>query len=121
MLRLKIFDIFRDNKNRHNIQFPLENKSQDADFSFEDDQGYNDLLSKIFREEANYLVECLKPDNDIGRNSALLENVFSIFVSIYNTIPLFLTGPPGCSKTLSYFLISKSLMGTIHDKKHPFL
>ena len=39
------------------------------------------------------------------------ENLFLMFVCIINKIPLFLSGNPGCSKTLSVNLIINALHG----------
>ena len=54
-----------------------------------------DMLYAALEDEANFLLDCVSPPKDFGRNQALKENIFAMFVSIYNKIPLFLTGPPG--------------------------
>lgn len=53
----------------------------------------------------------MNPSEDIARNSALKENLFVMFACLINRIPLFLTGDPGCSKTLALNLIIKNLAG----------
>jgi hypothetical protein len=51
----------------------------------------------------------LNPPAYIARNWALRENVYLMYVCIMNKIPLFLTGNPGQSKTLSMNLILDGL------------
>lgn len=63
----------------------------------------------MLNEEYDFLLDCLAPPIDIGRNEALKENLFAMFVCINNKIPLFLTGPPGSSKSISFSLITKSM------------
>ena len=41
----------------------------------------------------------------IAKNKALLENLFTLFVSVYSKIPLFIVEKPGCSKSLSVQLL----------------
>jgi MoxR-like ATPase len=53
----------------------------------------------------------INPSKEIARNFSLKENIFVMYVCILNKIPLFLTGPPGSSKTLSLNLLVKSLKG----------
>lgn len=53
----------------------------------------------------------MQPPKEIARNFSLKENLFVMFVCILNKIPLFLTGAPGSSKTLSLNLLVKSLKG----------
>ena len=78
------------------------------------------MLWAALEEEANYLLDCVNPPRDFGRNQALKENIFAMFVCIFNKIPLFLTGPPGCSKTSSFNLIYKSIFKG-SGNKDPFL
>jgi Cdc6-like AAA superfamily ATPase len=51
----------------------------------------------------------INPDKSIARNSALKENSFALFTCIFNKIPIFITGSPGQSKTLSMNLILDGL------------
>lgn len=44
-----------------------------------------------------------------------------MFVCIYNKIPLFLTGPPGSTKTSSFNLIYKSLFKGSGNRNNEFL
>jgi E3 ubiquitin-protein ligase RNF213 len=55
--------------------------------------------------EYNDFLRRLNPDKGIARNFALKENIFAIFTSIINKIPIFITGCPGQSKTLSMSLL----------------
>jgi hypothetical protein len=71
----------------------------------------NVLSTKILHEQ-NLLINRIKslkklPD-DIAENSALLENLFSLFVSIYSKIPIFICGKPGSSKSLAVDIITQT-------------
>ena len=46
-------------------------------------------------------------DKDIGKNSLLKENIFSLFVSVITNIPFIIIGKPGMGKSLSVLLICK--------------
>ena len=66
------------------------------------------------------MLNCLNiTATDIGRTTALKENVFAIFVCILNKIPLFMIGVPGNSKNLAFTLIQKSMRGS--QSKNPFI
>lgn len=47
----------------------------------------------------------------ISKNKTLKENCFCISICILNRIPLFITGEPGTSKTLSFNLVINALTG----------
>ena len=79
------------------------------------------MFFDVIDEESKFVTEKLKPDDDIGRNQALLENIFCMFVCIQNRLPLILTGPPGCSKTLSFCLLYRKLMDLKTDKVEKFI
>jgi MoxR-like ATPase len=55
----------------------------------------------------------MNPPPFIAKNHSLKENLFVMLVCILNKIPLFLTGPPGSSKTLALNLLVKSLRGKL--------
>lgn len=55
----------------------------------------------------------MSPPKEIAKNFSLRENLFVMLVCILNKIPLFLTGGPGSSKTLSLNLLVKSLKGSV--------
>ncbi|KAL4476130.1 hypothetical protein ABPG74_009863 [Tetrahymena malaccensis] len=73
----------------------------------EDHQSIWDKINYI----QTYLINQTEVPNGIVKNSALKQNVFTLFVSIMNKIPVVLIGPPGCSKTLSLRIIIKSMKG----------
>ena len=62
-------------------------------------------------KEENFIVNNIKLDKGIAKNRALLENIFSLFVAINNKMPIFIVGKPGCSKSLSFQLLNKSMQG----------
>ena len=73
-----------------------------------------DFLELPLKEE-NFLVNNIKLDKGIAKNRALLENIFSLFVAINQKVPIFIVGKPGCSKSLSFQLLNKSMQGTTSD------
>ena len=50
-------------------------------------------------------------ENNIAKNSALMENVFMMVVCIELRIPLFLVGKPGSSKSLAKSIVKDSMLG----------
>ena len=89
----------------------LTNKDYRKEFSF--------LMNKIFgfnfeefpKKEEKYIVDNIEMKEGIAKNRALLENIFALFVCINAKVPLFIVGKPGCSKSLSVQLLSKSMKG----------
>ena len=83
-----------------------------------------DFLELPLKEE-KFIVNNIKLDKGIAKNRALLENIFSLFVAINNKVPIFIVGKPGCSKSLSFQLLNKSMQGRTSDnaffKKYPKL
>ena len=81
---------------------------------------YKNFESKDFLdlplEEEKFIVNNIKLDKGIAKNRALLENIFSLFVGINSKVPIFIVGKPGCSKSLSFQLITKSMQGSASDK-----
>ena len=75
-----------------------------------------DFLDLPLREE-RFIVENIKLDKGIAKNRALLENIFSLFIAINNKVPIFIVGKPGCSKSLSFQLITKSMQGNASDNQ----
>ena len=73
---------------------------------------YNDFLY-IANLEQEYLIKNINLEKGISKNRALLENLFSLFVTINNRIPIFIVGKPGCSKSLSVQLIYKAMKGKL--------
>jgi hypothetical protein len=78
-----------------------------------------DAFAVVLEEEYDFLLGCVHPPRDIGRNLALEENLFCMLVCVLNKIPLFVTGPPGCSKSLAFALLSQALQG--EDAENEFL
>ncbi|KAL4476131.1 hypothetical protein ABPG74_009864 [Tetrahymena malaccensis] len=58
-----------------------------------------------------FIINQTEVPDGIVKNTALKQNVFALFVSMVNKIPVVLIGPPGCSKTLSLRIIIKSMKG----------
>ena len=73
-------------------------------------QKYNDFLY-IPNLEQKFIIKNIDLEKGISKNRALLENIFSLFVTINNKVPIFIVGKPGCSKSLSVQLINKSMKG----------
>ena len=77
-------------------------------------------LNKIFKRdflqlpllEERFILDNIELKKGIGKNKALLENIFSLFCCINNKIPIFLVGKPGYNKSLSVQLINKSMKGS---------
>ena len=82
-------------------------------------------LSNLFKQEEQFIVDNMKLDNGIAKNQALLDNIFSLFISINTKVPIFIVGNPGCSKSLSVKLITQAMQGRNSDndffKKFPKL
>ncbi|KAL4235125.1 hypothetical protein ACF0H5_006763 [Mactra antiquata] len=75
----------------------------------DDDQG--SFIHNIIKEEQTDILRRMKLPTGIARNTALQENVFVILVCIFNRIPIFVVGKPGCSKSLAMQLIRSNLRG----------
>ena len=69
-----------------------------------------DFLNVPEKEES-YVVENITLEKGIAKNRALKDNIFSLFVTINNKVPIFIVGKPGCSKSLSVQLINKAMKG----------
>ncbi|EAR87839.2 hypothetical protein TTHERM_00006030 (macronuclear) [Tetrahymena thermophila SB210] len=94
------------------VRLPLINQRkqylQKLSENFNED--YLSIWIKI-DEVQTYLINQTEVPRGIVKNTALKQNVFTLFVSIMNKIPVVLIGPPGCSKTLSLRIIIKSMKG----------
>ncbi|KAL4512107.1 hypothetical protein ABPG72_005109 [Tetrahymena utriculariae] len=70
------------------------------------------FFDKTVNEELDYFISKLKIDSKlISKNRALKENCFCIALCILTKVPLFITGEPGTSKTLSFTLVINSFKG----------
>ena len=99
-----------DKDQRNGLHQRLNEIFKKFDNSFED----KDFLDLPKKEEL-FIVNNIKLNKGIAKNRALLENIFSIFVSINNKVPIFIVGKPGCSKSLSVQLITKSMQGNVSE------
>ncbi|CAG8490949.1 4682_t:CDS:10 [Ambispora gerdemannii] len=95
---------------------------------------YRRKMAAIFRakkiimssEDFNIIIKAEQQDYfdrmtigpSIAANSALLENILVMIVSILTRIPVFIIGAPGSSKSLAMRLISQNLRGT--DSSDPY-
>ena len=65
----------------------------------------------------NELIENIKLEKGIAPNHSLKLNLFICFIGIMTRIAVFLVGPPGCSKTLCFYLLKKVMKGN-HSKSN---
>ena len=97
---------------------PLRNqlykKLNDKIALFDDWFNGRDFL-EIPLNEQKYIVDNIQVEKGIAKNKALLENIFSLFVAINNKVPIFIVGKPGCSKSLSVQLITRSMRGYLSN------
>ena len=94
------------NKNSRSELKTLLNQLMSKDFA----QKYNDFLY-IPNLEQKFIIKNIELEIGISKNKALLENIFSLFATINNKVPIFIVGKPGCSKSLSVQLINKAMKG----------
>ena len=66
--------------------------------------------------EEKYVLSNIELGKGIAQNRALLDNIFALFVSINNKIPIFIVGKPGSSKSLSVQLINRAMKGEDSNK-----
>ena len=66
---------------------------------------------EIFNDEKDFIIDQIELEPGIGKNNILKENIFLMFTAINTRIPLIICGKPGCSKSLSFNLIFKSMKG----------
>ena len=78
----------------------------------------HDKFYAIITREQYYVLDNIELPKGIAKNSALLENVFALFVCINCKLPLFICGKPGCSKSYALRLLCNSMNGD--DSSHPF-
>ena len=68
-------------------------------------------FSDFLKIEQEFIINQIDLNKKIVKNTLLKENVFSIFVSLFANIPLFIIGKSGAGKSLSVELINKSMRG----------
>ena len=77
----------------------------------------NSLLSggisftKNFEREIDWYMNQMDIPRGVAKTQALKENVFANIVCTMTHTPLIIVGPPGCSKTLSFNLVTANLRG----------
>lgn len=71
----------------------------------------NEIENIIKREQIDIFCRFKCPEG-IAPNKALLENLFTVFTSVINKIPVFICGKPGCSKTLSVQILYSNMRGS---------
>ena len=57
------------------------------------------------------IINFAEQNKSIAFTTTLKENIFMIFISVLNEIPIILFGPPGSSKTLCTRLLYESMKG----------
>ena len=96
------------------LKTEIEDRAQEAD------EGIKKTFinfSGFLNVEQNFLINQVEPENGIGKNTLLKENVFLLFVSLITNIPLIIIGKPGSGKSLSVQLINKSSKGEYSNNK----
>uniref|UniRef100_A0A1I8JDC3 Poly [ADP-ribose] polymerase n=1 Tax=Macrostomum lignano TaxID=282301 RepID=A0A1I8JDC3_9PLAT len=78
----------------------------------------SDNAEKTIREEQEDILNRMELPENVAQNAALLENVFILLCCVYNKVPVFLVGKPGCSKSLAVSLLRSNLRG--RDSRDPF-
>ena len=113
-LRSILFELVNNKKTEEKSENLLE-RIENEDFKNEITNNVSEIIEKNFSDflkiEEDYLIEMIKPDKGIGKNSLLKESTFLLFVSVITNIPLIIIGKPGTGKSLSVQLINKSLKG----------
>ncbi|KAL4503767.1 hypothetical protein ABPG73_017510 [Tetrahymena malaccensis] len=83
-----------------------------SNYAFFNKMNQSSFFDKTINEELDFFISQLKIDSDlISKNKALKENCFCIALCILTKVPLFITGEPGTSKTLSFTLVINSFKG----------
>ncbi|KNC55646.1 uncharacterized protein AMSG_01915 [Thecamonas trahens ATCC 50062] len=68
-------------------------------------------FATVLDETQRAFVSHMKLGDGIALNEALCENLFMILVSVLNSIPIFVVGKPGSSKSLAMELVQANLNG----------
>eukprot|EP01114_Cavostelium_apophysatum_P014001 TRINITY_DN3512_c0_g1_i9.p1 TRINITY_DN3512_c0_g1~~TRINITY_DN3512_c0_g1_i9.p1 ORF type:complete len:5234 (+),score=1501.00 TRINITY_DN3512_c0_g1_i9:231-15932(+) len=93
----------RGNHSRHAFQqiFDEKLRSNRSDF----------MIQHVLFEAMKNLYDQTVIPPGIARTNALMENLFCVVVCIDTKIPLIITGPAGCSKTLSFSIAIDNMKG----------
>ena len=68
-------------------------------------------FSKVFQEELDWYIDHIDLPEGIAKTQALKENLFATIICTMTHTPLFIVGPPGSSKTLSFNIVLANLKG----------
>lgn len=68
-------------------------------------------FSENFARELNWYIGQMDIPKGVAKTQALKENMFANIVCSMTHTPLIIVGPPGCSKTLSFNLVTSNLRG----------
>ena len=68
-------------------------------------------FTNILQREIDWYISEMDIPPGIAKTEALKENIFSIILCTMTHTPLIIVGPPGCSKTLSFNLVTANLRG----------
>ena len=109
-INLSIFVCYYMRITNKSLREELHKKLNKKISEYEDFFNGRDFLTLPLNEE-RYIADNIQIEAGIAKNKALLENIFSLFVAINNKVPIFIVGKPGCSKSLSVQLITKSMRG----------
>ena len=74
-------------------------------------------FSMALQDELNWLIENIELPPGVANIKALRENLYLIMVCCMTNTPLIITGPPGCSKTLSFKIAFANLQGEASPKE----
>ena len=111
-VNLSIFICYYMRISNKNLRESLYDQLNTTIFSILNEQ--RDFLEIPLRVE-NFIIDNIKIERGIAKNKALLENIFALSVAIINKVPIFIVGKPGCSKSLSVQLITKSMRGNLSN------
>lgn len=76
-------------------------------------------FKQVISVEQRAYVDNMELPEGVACNASLMENIFVLSVCIFNRLPVFLVGKPGCSKSLAMQLIRSNYRGV--DSKSPVL
>ena len=110
-----------------NEELKFEDKGGDLIDQIKDENLQKEILSRpeeiitrfsdFLKIEQEFLLNQIELDKEIGKNTLLKENIFTLFLSAITNIPLIIIGKPGTGKSLSVQLICKSMKGIYSKNK----
>ena len=74
-------------------------------------------LSDFIKIEEDYILDKIELYKGIDKNDLLKENIFLLLASVITKIPLIIVSKPGTKKSLSAYLIYKSMIGKYSKEK----